>query len=319
MAVMVQADDYEGTTPVETLSEPTVRPELKKALDAQFPETALKYGEVYRSVYSRDASYYEYYPEAVVRMSSADDVEKILKVSHEQASPVTFRAGGTSLSGQSIGHGLIADLRLAFKGAEVREDGAKIWFEPGLTVDQINHMLAPLLRKIGPDPASSRAAMLGGVLNNNSSGMQAGVEHNSYHTLASIEFILANGHRYDTAKAQDRQRFAAADKDIHDGLAALRDEVRADAELTAKIRRKYQIKNVTGYALNSFIDFEEPIDILAHVLIGSEGTLAFVASAVLNTVQLDTYQSTRCCSSSPFPTRLRRLCRCRSPEPTPSS
>lgn len=280
-----------ATTMVETLSEGAVAPALKAALTAALPAAALKFGEVYRSVYSRDGSYFEYVPQAVVRVSSVGEVQALMRIASEQKVPLTFRAGGTSLSGQTVGTGIVADLRLAWKKFALRDGETKVWVEPGLTVKQLDTMLAIYGKKIGPDPASSQAAMLGGVLSNNSSGMQAGVEFNSYHTLDSIEFVLPSGRRYDTARPDDRQRFALEDAAIHDGLARLRDEVRGNADLVARIRRKYQIKNVTGYAINSFVDFDEPIDILAHLLIGAEGTLAFIASATLRTLPLDPHNS----------------------------
>ena len=151
--------------------------------------------ELWREIYARDASYFNIKPMAVLRPSSTDQVRKILQLAHETGTCVTFRAGGTSLCGQTLGTGLICELRTHFTRHEVRDNGGKIWFEPGLTANQVNNILAPHHAHIGPDPASSAAAMMGGILNNNSSGMQAGVAHNSYHTLSSIEFILADGNR----------------------------------------------------------------------------------------------------------------------------
>jgi D-lactate dehydrogenase len=282
---------FEGSSRSETLSESAVTPELKAALEAAFPAEALKFDEIYRAVYGRDGSYFQYIPQAVVRVTSVAEVQSLLRIGTAHNVPITLRAGGSSLSGQTVGTGIIADQRFAFRRSELRENATKVWFEPGLTVLQLNATLKHAGRKVGPDPASSQAAMMGGVLANNSSGMESGTKFNAYNTLASIDFVLPNGHRYDTAKAADRARFSADDRPIHDGLAALRDEVRADTEMSARIRRKYQIKNVSGYAINAFLDHDEPIDILAHLLIGSEGTLAYIASAELFTVRVDPQQS----------------------------
>jgi D-lactate dehydrogenase len=282
---------FEGTSASETLSEPPIAPGLKAALEAAFPAQALKFDEIYRAVYGRDGSYFEYHPQAVVRVASVADVQNLLRIGSAEHVPITLRAGGSSLCGQTVGTGIIADQRFCFRASELREEGRKVWFEPGLTVLQLNAMLKPAGKKVGPDPASSQVAMMGGVLANNASGMQAGTKYNAYKTLASIEFVLPNGNRYDTAKPGDRARFGRDDAAIADGLAALRDEVRANGELTARIRRKYEIKNVSGYAINSFIDHDEPIDILAHLLIGSEGTLAYIASAELFTVPIAAEQS----------------------------
>jgi D-lactate dehydrogenase len=282
---------FEGSSPRETLSEVAVRQELRAALEAAFPIEALKFDEIYRAVYGRDGSYFEYLPQAVVRVASVADVQTLLRIGTAQNVPITLRAGGSSLSGQTVGTGIIADQRFAFRRSELRDDGSKVWFEPGLTVLHLNSILKPAGKKVGPDPASSQVAMMGGVLANNSSGMQAGTKLNAYNTLASIDFVLPNGNRYDTAKPDHRARFALDDAAIYAGLGTLRDEVRANAELSARIHRKYEIKNVSGYAINSFVDHDEPIDILAHLLIGSEGTLAYIASAELFTVPIDAQQS----------------------------
>lgn len=247
--------------------------------------------ELWREIYARDASYFNIKPTAVLRPSSTDQVRKILQLAHETGTCVTFRAGGTSLCGQTLGTGLICELRTHFTRHEVRDNGGKIWFEPGLTANQVNNILAPHHAHIGPDPASSAAAMMGGILNNNSSGMQAGVAHNSYHTLSSIEFILADGNRYNSASAADRTRFATEQRDLCRGLADIRATILADDAMRNRIVTKYKIKNVTGYAMNSFVDFSDPMDIFAHLLIGSEGTLAYIASAELNTLPLMTTYS----------------------------
>ena len=170
----------------------------------------------------------------------------------------------------------------------MREDGAAVWCEPGVTVTQVNQSLERLGRKIGPDPESADAAMMGGVLANNSGGQQSGVERDPYSTLRSMEFVLVNGHRYDTARPEDRRRFEVDEPAIVDGLdQAARSRARRRASWSGRIRRKYRIKNVMGYGLRSFLDADEPIDILARLLIGSEGTLGFIASAVLATVPPD--------------------------------
>ncbi|MDQ2858001.1 MAG: FAD-binding oxidoreductase [Candidatus Eremiobacteraeota bacterium] len=282
---------FEGTSPLETLTEPALRPELKAALEAAFPAQALKFDEIYRGVYGRDGSYFEYHPQAVVRVASVADVQRLLRIGAALGVPITLRAGGSSLSGQTVGTGIVADQRFFFRRSELRDDGRKVWFEPGLTVLQLNHFLKPAGKKVGPDPASSQVAMMGGVLANNSSGMQAGTKYSAYTTLASIDFVLPNGNRYDTASADDRARFARHERAIHAGLAALRDEVRGDADLNARIRRKYEIKNVSGYAINAFLDHDEPLEILARLLIGSEGTLAYIASAELFTLPVSAEQS----------------------------
>lgn len=249
--------------------------------------------ELWREIYARDASYFDIKPQCVVRPHTVEQIRRIIDLARTTGTSLTFRTGGTSLSGQTLGNGIICELRTNWRRAEVRDNGRKIWFEPGLTANDVNHLLAPHHHKIGPDPASSAAAMMGGILSNNSSGMEAGVAHNSYHTLSSIEFILPNGHRYNTALSADRKRFRNQERELCDGLLKIRSEILADDRIHEKIIHKYRIKNVTGYSMNSFLDYDDPIDIFAHLLIGSEGTLAYIVSAELDTIPLlSTYSST---------------------------
>lgn len=260
--------------------------ELLFELRAHLDEDQILSSDLWREIYARDASYFDIKPECIVRPRNVREIEGVLAVARKARCGVTFRTGGTSLSGQTVGEGIICELRTAWNRCRALDGGKKVWFEPGLTADQVNHILHPHHTHIGPDPASSSAAMMGGILSNNSSGMEAGVAHNSYHTLSSLEFILANGHRYDSASPDDRRRFEERERDLCAGLMQIRAEILADAAMCDKIRRKYSIKNVTGYAMNSFLDFDNPMDIFTHLLIGAEGTLAYIVSGTLNTLPL---------------------------------
>jgi D-lactate dehydrogenase len=148
----------------------------------------------------------------------------------------------------------------------------------------VNAALISYGAKMGPDPASIAACMTGGILANNSSGMCCGVEQNAYHTIESIKFMLPSGTVMDTAAPDADELFRAREPKLADGILELKARIESDAALRDRIRHKYKTKNTTGYSLNAFIDFERPVDIFEHVLIGSEGTLAFIAEAVLNTV-----------------------------------
>ena len=242
--------------------------------------------DLYREIYSRDGSYFDIKPEIIVRPDTPQQVQQLLAIASEAGVNVTFRTGGTSLSGQSVNEGIICELRTAWKKSEGRDHGRKIWFEPGLTAHQINTILKKYQTRIGPDPASAIAAMMGGILSNNSSGMQTGTRYNSYHTLSAIEFMLANGHRYNSSVAADRQRFEQEEEWLCQGLLRIREQILKNDEIRNRIIEKYKIKNVTGYSMNAFVDFEHPMDIFAHLLIGGEGTLGFIVSAELNTLPL---------------------------------
>jgi D-lactate dehydrogenase len=236
--------------------------------------------------YASDASPYRLLPKAVVMARDAGDVSKVLAYGREKGVPVVFRAGGTSLNGQGQGDGILVDVRRHFGGVAVEEDGAMARVKPGTVLGHANRVLAPHGRKLGPDPASTDIATVGGVIANNSGGMRCGTAHDSYSTVRSMTFVLPSGTTIDTAAPDAAERFATEEPELAAGLAAIRDEARADAELSERIRRKFAIKNTTGYRLCAFLDAEEPVEIFRRLLVGSEGTLAFVAEAVLETVPL---------------------------------
>ncbi len=213
-----------------------------------------------------------------------DDVAKVLAFGRERGIPVTFRAGGTSLNGQGQTDGILVDVRRHFGGIAVLEDGAAVRVGTGTILGHVNRVLAPLGRRLGPDPASTDVATVGGVVANNSGGMRCGVTKDSYSTLRSLTFVLPSGTRIDTAAPGAAAEFAAAEPELAAGLAAIRDEIRADAELSARIRRKFEIKNTTGYRLCAFLDADEPLEIFRRLLVGSEGTLAYIPEVVFETV-----------------------------------
>jgi D-lactate dehydrogenase len=236
--------------------------------------------------YASDASPYRLLPQAVVMARDPGDVAATLSYGRVNDVPVVFRAGGTSLSGQGQTDGILVDVRRHFGGVAVEEDGFLARVKPGTLLGHANRVLAPHGRKLGPDPASTEIATVGGVIANNSGGMRCGVVHDSYSTLRSMTLVLPSGTTIDTAAPGAAERFASLEPELAEGLAAIRDEIRADAELSERIRRKFAIKNTTGYRLCAFLDAEQPLEIFRRLVVGSEGTLAFVAEAVFETVPL---------------------------------
>lgn len=234
--------------------------------------------------YASDASPYRLLPRAVVMAHDAGDVARVLEYGRGTGTPVTLRAGGTSLSGQAQSDGILVDVRRHFRGVAVEEDGAVVRVKPGTVLGHVNRVLAPLGRRLGPDPASTEIACVGGVIANNSGGMRCGVVADPYSTVRSMTLVLPSGTVVDTAADGAAESLAAAEPELTRGLAEIRDEIRADAELAERIRRKFAIKNTMGYRLCAFLDADEPLEILRRLVVGSEGTLAFVAEAVFETV-----------------------------------
>ena len=233
---------------------------------------------------STDASIYRLVPEAVVRPKDVAEMQALFAWARRRGRHVTFRAAGTSLSGQAVSDDVLVEIGPFFRRAQVEADGARIRTQPGVIGGHLNRLLAPHGTRIGPDPASIDAAMIGGILANNSSGMCCGVAQNSYHTLDSVVVVLADGTLVDTAQPDADDQLRRARPDLHAEMTALRDAIRGDAALAARVRKKFATKNTSGYSLNAFLDRDRPADILARLMVGSEGTLAFVAEATLRTV-----------------------------------
>jgi len=219
------------------------------------PSDKIKASIIDRYAFAGDAGFYYLLPQAIVQPDHVDEIKRLFNFARGNKIPLTFRAAGTSLSGQSITDGILVDLSRHWKNIQALEDGNLVQVQPSAIGAHVNHLLKKNARKIGPDPASISAAMMGGILSNNSSGMCCGVIHNSYHTLKSIHFVLPNGNEYNTSINADYDRFRDNDKDIFEGLKKLRESVLSNEKLIDKIRRKYKIKNTVGYCINAFGDY----------------------------------------------------------------
>jgi D-lactate dehydrogenase len=134
--------------------------------------------------------------------------------------------GGTSLSGQGVTDGILVDLSKFWRNIVVENNGDTVRVEPGVIGANVNIALKPYGRKIGPDPASINAAMIGGIISNNSSGMCCGVIQNAYHTLKNMTFVLPNGMVFNTEFPEDYKRFESEAQNISDELLALQNEIR---------------------------------------------------------------------------------------------
>lgn len=235
--------------------------------------------------YGTDASLYRLIPKLVVLVKTNDEVRAVIKLANKYDVKITFRAAGTSLSGQALTDQVLVVLsNTSWQKYSINSDGSKITLEPGIIGAHANIYLKPYNTKIGPDPASINSCKIGGIAANNSSGMCCGISKNSYQTMSRIKLILANSASLDTGDYSSINRFKSENSHIIEEIISIRDEIKSDSMLYDLIKHKFKIKNTSGYSLNSFIDFSDPIDILSHLMIGSEGTLGFISEISYNCV-----------------------------------
>lgn len=256
------------------------------AVRAFVPKTAVYTDGLRRFAWGTDAGFYRLVPKIVIRSSNEKEVSRILRAASKYDVPVTFRAAGTSLSGQSISDSVLVVAGKNWERYKVSEDGKRITLEPGIIGSRVNAILKPYGHKFGPDPASIGSCMVGGIVMNNASGMSCGTHANSDRELESVRMVFADGSVLDTGDKASREAFRASHPDFIKGIEELRDEILADKELSDRIRYKYSIKNVTGLNIFPFVRFQDPFDIMAHLLVGSEGTLAFMSQVTMKTLPL---------------------------------
>ncbi|WP_194422310.1 FAD-binding and (Fe-S)-binding domain-containing protein [Microbacterium abyssi] len=255
-------------------------------IDVLGADTTITSRSIDRFARAHDASHYLLIPDAVLAPRDAAGVARAFDAVRAAERTLTFRSGGTSLSGQAVSGDILVDTRSHFRGIRVEDEGRLVRVEPGATVRQVNTRLARHGRKLGPDPASEIACTIGGVIANNSSGMACGVTENSYQTVDSLLLVLPSGTVVDTAAPDALARLRVAEPAIVDGLVSLRERLLAAPESAAFVRAQFAMKNTMGYGLNALLDFDDPVKILEHLVIGSEGTLAFVAEARFRTVEV---------------------------------
>lgn len=247
------------------------------------PQERIYTDELRRLAWGTDASFYRLIPQVVIRSTTESEVAELLRVAQHHQLPVTFRAAGTSLSGQSISDSILIIAGKHWEQYSISSDHERITLQPGIIGQRVNELLAPYGRKFAPDPASVKSAMVGGIVMNNASGMNCGTHANSDRMLLSARIVLADGTVLDTGSLQSKQDFLLSHPDFIERICHLRDRIRQDKALTDRIVYKYSIKNVTGLNILPFVRFEDPFDIITHLMVGSEGTLAFLSEVTMKT------------------------------------
>jgi len=248
------------------------------------PQDRVYTDELRTLAWGTDASFYRLTPQVVIRAHDEREVSLIVKTASEIGLPFTFRAAGTSLSGQSVSDSILIVAGKNWEDYSISPDASSITLQPGIVGARVNEILKPFGRVFPPDPASIGSAMVGGIVANNASGMNCGTHANSDRMLLSARLVLPDGTVLDTGDAVSREAFALSHPEFIAKIVSLRDRIRANAALRDRIAKKYSIKNVTGLNLRPFIAYDDPFDIIAHCVVGSEGTLAFISQVTMRTL-----------------------------------
>lgn len=247
--------------------------------------------ELRRMAWGTDAGFYRLVPKIVIRSSSEEEVATILKSASRHNVPITFRAAGTSLSGQAVSDSVLVVAGKNWEKISTEDDGLTVTLEPGVIGSRVNDFLSRYGRKFGPDPASIKSCMVGGIIMNNASGMSCGTWANSDKTLISARLVLIDGTVLDTADKDSKEAFRASHPHLLQAICELRDKVMHNPALVDLIRHKYSIKNVTGLNILPLVTYTDPFDILLHLIVGSEGTLAFLSEARMKTLKFAQLQA----------------------------
>jgi D-lactate dehydrogenase len=266
---------------------------LLDRLSDLIPQSRLISDPLRTLAYGTDASFYRLTPKVIVKVENETEALAVLQNCRELEIPVTFRASGTSLSGQALSDSVLMVLGPeGWRDYRINEDYSEITLGAAVLGAEANAYLAPRGKKIGPDPASINSAKIGGIVSNNACGMASGITGNSMGTVLGMRIILADGTVLDTRSEDSRKDFMDRRRDIVDGINKLSRRLREDPDTVSRIRRKYEIKNTTGYSVSALVNFDDPIEMIEHLIIGSEGTLGFISEVTFRTLDVPAHRST---------------------------
>ena len=254
----------------------------------------VRFDQTSRQLYSTDASIYRIEPLGVVIPRTVEDVHVTVQIAGEMRVPITARGGGTSLSGQSIGPGIVIDCsKYLNKVVAVDPEARSARIEPGVVLDQLNRHLAKYDLQFGPEVATASRANLGGMIGNNSAGSRSIIYGKTVDHVRRLDVVLANGTQasFGPLSAAEWERGAAL-QGLEGSLYRRLQQIVHDN--TAEIRQRFPkiLRRVSGYnldilddGLSAFQRGQRASKVGLHqLLVGSEGTLAVMTGVDLNVI-----------------------------------
>lgn len=253
-----------------------------------------------RGRYSTDASHYQVQPIGVTVPSSNADIERIIQIAREEGVSVLPRGGGTSQCGQTVGESLVVDVSKHLNNIlDFDPESKQIAVEPGIVLDQLNKFLAPHKMWYPVDVSTSSRATIGGMTGNNSCGARSIKYGTMRDNVRAVDAVLANGHTFHFGEITSGSASETNDpafKSLIERLLAIGE--REKAEIASRFPDL--MRRVGGYNIDALVQDSRnrPVN-LAHLLVGSEGTLGFSTKIELNLSPLPTHKVLGVCH---FPT-----------------
>jgi FAD/FMN-containing dehydrogenase/Fe-S oxidoreductase len=244
-----------------------------------------------RRLYSTDASIYQIEPLGVVIPKSVEDLRTVVQIAAEMEVPITARGGGTSLSGQTVGAGIVLDCsKYLHSILDLNLSARLVRVQPGVVLDQLNRELAVHGMRFGPDVSTASRATLGGMVGNNSAGARSVVYGKTSDHVRRLDVILADGSRAEFGPVTRADWDRRAESRTLEGriYGGVQNIVRENAH---EIRQRFPhiLRRVSGYNLDLVEqglarDTDNGRLVLNDLIVGSEGTLAVVESMDLTIV-----------------------------------